>query len=359
MSKPKNIDKPKIAITIGDINGIGPEVIIKAFGDSRMLALCTPVIYGSSKALNYYRKGIEVEEFNPQIAKYINDDLQLNPKVVNVVNCWDEAFDIEPGAATESAGKYALTAIDDALEDLKKGYVDAIVTAPINKSVVKPEGFNFTGHTEYITQKTDTEESVMMLVSDNFRMALATNHLPLGEVSAAITKEGILKKLRIVHKTLERDMGILNPKIAVFGLNPHAGDNGLLGKEEKEIIIPAIEKAKQDGIMAVGPFPADGFMGAASYKHFDAILAMYHDQGLVAFKSVSFGNGVNYTAGLPIVRTSPDHGTAYDLASKGQASAGSLQQAVFLALDVLRNRAVYDKDSANPVKRRSIRGREN
>lgn len=345
-------EKFKLGITIGDINGIGPEIILKTFADTRMYDFCTPVVYGSTKALNYYKKALDLNQVNYQTAKYYNDELELADKVLNVVNCWDEIVEINMGEPSDETGKFALVALNDALTDLNRNMIDGIVTAPLNKATVKPEEGTFNGHTDYIAEKTGGTP-LMILHSDNMRVGLVTGHIPIKEVADSITSEGIVKKLKILNTSLQQDFGINGPKIAVLGLNPHAGDDGLLGKEEKEIIAPAIEQAKEKGILAFGPYPADGIMGSGQFRYFDALLAMYHDQGLVAFKSVNFGTGVNYTAGLPIVRTSPDHGTGYDIAGKGEANEGSFRKAVFAAVDVLRKRKQHAEDTANPLTKRS------
>lgn len=345
----KRKELPRIGITIGDFNGIGPEVTLKALKDSRILELCTPLVYASPKIINTYKNLLHLDKVKHHILKSKDLDA-INNKVVNIVNCLDDQFEITPGEATEIAGKSALTLLDEALDDLQSGYINALVTAPLNKSLIKTDP-EFTGHTEYITAKFEAEESMMFLVSEKLKMGLATNHLPIKEVADALKTDTILKKLKIMNQSLMEDFGLNAPRIAVFGLNPHAGDNGLLGREELEIIKPAIQKAQEKGILVFGPFPADGFMGSGSYKNFDGILAMYHDQGLVAFKSLTFSGGVNHTAGLPIVRTSPDHGTAYDIAGKGEANAGSMREAIFTAIDIFRNRQDYAEYHADPLKK--------
>lgn len=354
MSK-KLENKIRVGITIGDFNGIGPEVILKTFEDNRLYEYCAPIVYGSTKVLNHYKKLFEMEKPQYSIAKYYNDELELRPKILNVVNCWDEDVEVQPGSESTDAGKYALKAIDDALHDMKEGMFDVLVTAPINKNLIPEKEPKFTGHTEYITKYVEVEESLMLLTSERFKVGLVTNHLPLNEVAGNISKDRILHKLRLLNTTLTQDFGFNHPKIAVFGLNPHAGDNGLLGTEEKDIIAPAIEKARNEGIMAFGPYPADGFMGSGEFQKFDGVLAMYHDQGLVAFKTLNFGSGVNFTAGLPMVRTSPDHGTAYDIAGKNEASADSFRQALYLAIDIFRNRQDYAEIAANPLKRKKMK----
>lgn len=343
----KHKDLPRIGITVGDFNGVGPEVVLKAFSDNRLFDFCIPLVYASPKIISSWKHILKMDKVQHQVLK--SKDLNiLNPKALNIVNCLDDSFEVQPGEESEVAGKSALTLVDEALGDLKSGYIEALVTGPLNKNLIKVEGF--TGHTEYITKKFEVEESMMFLVSETLRMGLVTNHLPLKEVAENISIDKILRKLRIMNRSLEEDFAINRPRIAVLGLNPHSGDGGLLGKEEIEIIKPAISKAQDEQILAFGPYPADGFMGSGAFKHFDGVLAMYHDQGLVAFKTLNFVNGVNYTAGLPIIRTSPDHGTAYDLAGKGEADESSLRESVFLSLDIHRNRAVYQEYNANPLK---------
>lgn len=330
--------KPIIGISIGDINGIGPEVIIKALQDNRMLNLFTPIIYGSAKVLSFYKKGLRSDDFQYTQTKSVT---QLHPNKVYVVNCWQDAANIQVGVATEEGGKYALLALERAVSDLKEGLIDGLVTAPINKKNIQQEGFNFPGHTEYITERLDAKESLMMMVEDALRVGVATAHIPLEEVSGMITEELLRSKLQILEKTLKRDFGILKPKIAVLGLNPHAGEAGLLGSQEDDIITPLVQSMRDSKRLVFGPFPADGFFGTREYTKFDAVLAMYHDQGLVPFKTIAFDTGVNYTAGLPAVRTSPDHGTAYGIAGKGVADETSMRSALFACYDIIRNRKEY------------------
>lgn len=330
-----NNEKPIIGITIGDINGIGPEVIIKSLADTRILKICTPVIYGSTKVLAYYKKAIKAEDFNYSQARAQD---QFHPKRINVVNCWEEMVEIDTGTVTQAAGKSAFLALETACHDLKQGHLDAIVTAPINKHNIQNESFRFAGHTEYLTQYFEAKDSLMFLVSENLRVGVVTGHIPLQEVSQKINSDLIVKKLKIMAASLRLDFGIQKPKIAVLGLNPHAGEEGLLGKEEADIIKPAIERCKNNGMLVFGPYPSDGFFGTSQYKKVDAVLAMYHDQGLIPFKTLAFDSGVNFTAGLSAVRTSPDHGTAYDIAGKNIASEKSMREAIFLACDVVKNR---------------------
>ena len=348
------MSKPKIGITIGDINGIGPEVIIKALSNKKMLDLCTPIIYGSSKVMSYYKNVFKELDFNftsTASAENVADNK------ITVINCWEDEVEIIIGHATKEGGKCAYLALDRATKDCMAGHIDAVVTAPINKQAMKMASFPYVGHTEYLTEATKSDGSLMMMVSDYLKVALVTNHLPVNEVSENISKKGILKKLKTLNRTLIEDFGLERPIIAVLGLNPHAGDQGVIGKEDEDTIKPAIAEAKRQDILATGPHPADGFFGSSQFKKVDAILAMYHDQGLVAFKSLSFGSGVNYTGGLSIIRTSPDHGTAYDIVGKDQANAGSIRSAIYLAIDAYRQRKQYHEDRANPVKKVEIKDR--
>ena len=326
---------PRIGITIGDLNGIGPEVIIKSLRDSRLLNYITPVIYGSTKALSYYRKNLHLEDFQFGSVK---DDQQFNEKKVNVVNCWSEMIEIRTGVATNESGKAAWMAIQKSVEDLKKGIIDAIVTAPINKNNIQSKEFNFPGHTEYFTDAFEVKDSLMLMATDTLKVGVVTGHIPLKEVSKYITEDRLTSKLNILEGALKNDFGISKPKIAVLGLNPHAGEKGLLGKEDDDIIHPVIKKLKDSGKLIFGPFPADGFFGKGEYKKFDAVMAMYHDQGLIPFKTISFQQGVNYTAGLPIIRTSPDHGTAYSIAGQNTADESSMRTAIMMAYDIYKNK---------------------
>jgi 4-hydroxythreonine-4-phosphate dehydrogenase len=327
--------KPIIGITLGDFNGVGPEVTLKALSNNAILKMCTPVIYGSVKVLSKYRKLLNLEEWTLHPVKSID---QISPKRTNVLNCWNENLEIQPGKVTPEAGQNAFIALKTAVADLHNKHIDAIVTAPINKFNIQNEEFKFAGHTEYFTESFGVQDSLMLLVSDGLRVGVITGHIPLGAVKEAITKEKIISKATILLNTLKQDFGIQKPRIALLGLNPHAGEEGLLGKEEQEIITPVIGELKHKGNMVFGPFPADGFFGNLSYKKYDAVLAMYHDQGLIPFKTIAFESGVNYTAGLPIVRTSPDHGTAYNIAGKNIASETSMREAIFLAIDIVNMR---------------------
>jgi len=352
----ENMNKPLIGISIGDINGIGPEVILKALQDKRLAKYCDFVIYGSSKVLSFYKKVLNIEHFD---YANVTSVAQTGGKHISVINYSNEEAPIEPGNATLAAGEIALQCIDLALADLKEGKIDALVTAPINKSTIKVPTKDFRGHTDYIRQYFGINDSLMVMVEDDFRIALATGHVPIRDLHKFIDTKTIVSKLEILHKTLKEDFLINKPKIAVLGLNPHAGDNNLIGKEESEIINPAISHAKDKGILAFGSYAADGFFGAGQFQKFDAVLAMYHDQGLIPFKAFAFSNGVNYTAGLPVVRTSPDHGTAFDIAGKDLANPSSMEGAIFTALDVLSNRNKYKEMTANPLTRTNIGSDQN
>ncbi|HCZ34324.1 MAG TPA: 4-hydroxythreonine-4-phosphate dehydrogenase PdxA, partial [Cytophagales bacterium] len=328
-------DKPRIGITIGDLNGIGAEVIIKALADSRLLSLFTPVVYGSTKVLSYYRKQMNLEEFNYSQVKVKG---QYFAKAINVVNCWEEMIELNPGQPSKQTAKAALTSLKRAVEDLKEGHLDGLVTGPIDKNTIHGEDFPFQGHTEYLTQEFNAGESLMLMVGENLRVGLVTEHVPVKDIPTFITKERVELKIRLMELSLKQDFLINKPKIAVLGLNPHAGDEGLLGREELDVIKPVINDLKTKGKLIFGPFPADGFFASGQHSKYDGIVAMYHDQGLVAFKTLSFESGINYTAGLPYVRTSPDHGTAYNLAGKNQASENSMRQAMYVACDIIKNR---------------------
>ena len=328
-------DKVKIGISVGDINGIGLEVILKTFMESRMLDYCTPIVYGHTKVASFHRKALHLSDF---MFNVINSPTEANPRKVNMINAWEEDVKIDLGIANETGGKYALLSLQKATDDLVSGAIDALVTAPINKNNIQSENFAFPGHTEYLQERSGSNDVLMFLVSENLRVGVVTGHIPVLEVPTAITKEKIVKKIQLINDSLKKDFWIEKPKIAVLGLNPHASDNGLLGKEEAEIISPAIQEAFDKGIICFGPYSADGFFGNGTYKKFDAVLAMYHDQGLIPFKTIAFDTGVNYTAGLKFVRTSPDHGTGYDIAGKNLADATSFMEAVFTAIHITKNR---------------------
>lgn len=337
---------PVVAITAGDTNGVGYEVIMKALAEPLMLELCTPIIYGNPKTMAYHRKALGIE-LNYTVIQSAEEACEGR---VNLLAVSGEETKIEFGQSSAEAGQAALMSLEAAVADYREGRFDVLVTAPINKHSIQNDAFHFPGHTEYIEERLgDGAKALMILMNERLRVALATTHLPVSEIARNLTKEGILKKLRILDITLRRDFLFTRPRIAVLSLNPHAGDDGLLGQEEQTIIIPAIEQANEECIDAYGPFPADGFFGSAAYEHYDAILAMYHDQGLAPFKVLAMDDGVNYTAGLPIVRTSPDHGTAYDIAGQGKADEHSFMRALYLAIDVFRNRQRYDEATENPL----------
>ena len=336
----------RVAITQGDTNGIGYEVILKTFADPAMLEICTPIIYGSPKIAAYHRKALNLDT-NFSI---INSAEEARNGKLNLLTCFDEEVKVDLGQATEEAGMAAFKALDRAMADYRAGLFDVLVTAPINKATIQNPDFQFPGHTEYIENCVgEGSKALMILMSETLRVALVTTHLPIREVAKAITKEAIIEKATIFHQSLKRDFRISNPRIAILSLNPHAGDNGLMGSEEQEAILPAIGELEKKGVQAFGPYPADGFFGSNAYYHFDGILAMYHDQGLAPFKTIALESGVNFTAGLPIVRTSPDHGTAYDIAGQGKADENSLRQAIYTAIDVYRNRKNYDEPLQNPL----------
>lgn len=339
--------KIKVGISIGDINGIGPEVMLKTLSDSRVLDYCTPIVYGNTKVASFHRKTLSIHDFTFNV---IQEAGQALAKRANMINCWQEDVKIDLGVSNETGGKYAFISLERAMADLLAGEIDALVTAPINKHNIQNADFKFPGHTEYIQAKCNSSDSLMFLVSEDLRVGVVTGHTPLSEVAGAVTKEKILSKLTLMNESLKKDFWIQKPKIAVLGLNPHAGDNGLIGEEEQSVIIPAIQEANQSGIFAFGPYPADGFFANDSYLKFDAVLAMYHDQGLVPFKHIAFHNGVNYTAGLPVVRTSPDHGTGYDIAGKNLASESSFREALFTAVNIVERRRESAELSANPLK---------
>ena len=336
-----------IGITHGDINGIGYEVILKTIVEPRVLETIIPVIYGSPKVAAFYRKQLDIQGLNLNI---VNSIEEINPKRVNIINCADDEIKVEMGASTEEAGKAALSALEQATADLKKGALQAVVTAPINKKNIQSPTFKFPGHTEYFEKNFGAgTPSLMMLVNDVMRVAVVTGHIPVEKVSSELTEKLILEKLLVFNESLKKDFRINRPRIAILGLNPHAGDNGVLGNEEQTIIIPAMKQAEAKGIICVGPFPADGFFGSGTFGKFDGVLAMYHDQGLIPFKTISMDSGVNFTAGLPVIRTSPDHGTAYDIAGQNIASEESFRQAMYMAYDIYHNRQWNEEISANPL----------
>jgi len=342
MSKEKIV----VGISQGDVNGIGYEVIIKSLMDTRMLEMCTPVVFGSPKVAAYHRKALNINNFSFNSVKSSKD---VNHRRANIVNVMDDNVRVELGRSTEVGGDGSYVSLENSIKELKDGNIDVLVTAPINKDNIQSDKFEFPGHTEYLAQQFDVAEVLMLMVSDVMRVGVVTGHVPINKVPELITEENILKKLRILNKSLIEDFGIRKPRIAVLGLNPHAGDNGVIGMEEQETIIPTIEKAKEEGIVAIGPFPADGFFGSDSFKKYDGVLAMYHDQGLIPFKAMEFQSGVNYTAGLPVIRTSPAHGTAYEIAGKNKANPESFRSALYLALDIYKNRKMYKELNKNPL----------
>ncbi|PCJ89878.1 MAG: 4-hydroxythreonine-4-phosphate dehydrogenase PdxA [Flavobacteriales bacterium] len=339
-------EKIRVGITCGDLNGIGIEIIIKTFLDNRMLDNCIPIVYGSAKTATYHRKSLNINDFSFNFIKNIE---QANPKKANLLNLWDEEIKIDLGEPSEVLGKYAVKSLQLATEDLAANKIDVLVTAPVNKHTMQSEKYQFSGQTEYLANYANEENPLMILVSENLRVGLATGHLPVKDVAENISTAKIIAKLRVFNKSLIQDFGIERPKLAVLALNPHAGDNGLIGNEEQDLIIPAIKKANEENILVFGPYAADGFFGSSNFAKFDGILAMYHDQGLTPFKALSFDCGVNFTAGLPIVRTAPDHGVAYDIAGKNIASENSFRQAIFLACDIYRKRKEYRQLTANQL----------
>jgi len=340
--------KPVIGISCGDLNGIGIELIIKTFSDNRILEHCTPVIFASNKAINFYRKSIPEVNLNYQSTK---DFSKINHKQVNLFNCWEEEVAITPGHLTDIGGKYAVLSLQTAVAALKQGQIDGLVTAPVHKKNIQSAEFNFTGHTPYLKAMFGVNDVVMMLCADNFRVALVTEHVPVGEVAKYITKEKIVSKLQIINQSLQKDFGIDKPRIAVLGLNPHAGDEGLIGSEEETIIKPAIKEAKNNNMLVIGPYSADAFFARRSFDKFDAVLAMYHDQGLIPFKTLAIGEGVNYTAGLPAVRTSPDHGVAFDIAGKNKADTSSFIASIFECIDIINRRKGFAENRKNPLRK--------
>lgn len=349
--------KPVVGITCGDINGIGIELIIKSLSDPRILEFCTPIVFANNKVINFYRKSVPQVNFN---FNQLKDFEKINTKQVNIFNCWEEDTSVTPGELNEIGGKYAVISLQETTLALKEGRIDAMVTAPIHKKNVHNETFPYTGHTPFLKSFFEAKDVVMLMVADNFRVGLVTEHLPVKEIATHINKEVILEKLEMLHNSLKSDFNINKPKIAVLALNPHAGDEGLIGMEEEEIIKPAINEFKQKNRIVAGPFPADAFFARGHHLQFDAILAMYHDQGLIPFKSLAAEDGINFTAGLPIIRTSPDHGTAFDIAGKDKADASSFIAALFGAIDIFQNRKMYAENRQNPLKKqnRNLGGRE-
>jgi len=338
-------------ISQGDINGIGYEVIIKALLEPAINDLCVPVVYGSPKVAAYHRKALNINNFS---FNNIRSADEVNHKKANLINCLDDNIRVELGRSTPQGGEAALISLEKAVDDLISGKIDVLVTAPIDKKNIQSDKFQFNGHTEYLRSKAGTGDALMFMISESLKIGIATGHVPLSKVPEMITTDLLLRKIRLMNQSLILDFGIRRPRIAVLGLNPHAGDNSLLGNEEEEVITPAIQKALKENMLIFGPFPADGFFGAGSFTKFDGILAMYHDQGLAPFKALSFDTGVNFTAGLPFIRTSPVHGTAFQIAGKGEASENSFRQALYLACDIFRNRQMYSEISRNPLKHQDI-----
>jgi 4-hydroxythreonine-4-phosphate dehydrogenase len=339
-------EKIKIGISIGDVNGIGLEIIIKTLADSQIYNYCTPIVYGHTKVASFYRRLTGINELNFNV---ISHPSNAQPKRANMINCWEEDVKIEPGVLNKEVGKYSFLSLEKATTDLINGDIDALVTAPIHKDNIQSEAFNFPGHTEYLQDRDGAAESLMFLVSETLRVGVVTGHIPIAKVAESITAEKIVSKLKLMNASLRDDFWIRKPKIAVLGLNPHASDNGLIGSEEQNVIIPAIEDARTHDVLAFGPYAADGFFANGTYLQFDAVLGMYHDQGLIPFKQIAFESGVNFTAGLKFVRTSPDHGTAFDIAGKNLASEVSFREALFTAMHIVKHRVEGLELIENPL----------
>ena len=340
--------RPVIGISLGDLNGIGMELIIRTFSDNRITELCTPIVFGSNKVLNFYRKLMPETNINYNSIKEIS---KAHPKQLNIFTVWEEEVAIEPGKATETGGKYGVLSLQSAVTALKSGEIDALVTAPLNKHTMQSGDFQFTGHTPYLKETFKANDVIMLMTAENMKVALLTEHVAIGEVAKNITKEQIINKINLLKSSLKKDFGIDRPRIAVLGLNPHAGDEGLVGKEEKEIIRPAVLEAKRNDCIVMGPYSADAFFARGHHETFDAVLAMYHDQGLIPFKSLALGEGTNFTAGLPVVRTSPDHGTAFDIAGKNCADESSFRQAIYTAIDIVEKRESFAERTSNPIRK--------
>jgi len=339
-------EKIRVGITLGDMNGVGPEIILKALEDNRILQEFTPVIYGSNRVMNFYKKLYDISNITFQGAKSAEDIVH---KKANLISITKDDLNIEPGVVTAAAGKLAFESLKLAVSDLASNKIDVLVTGPINKKNIQSKDFAFPGHTEYLAKYSNVDEALMLMCAEGLRVGVVTGHIPLKDVSEKISQEGILSKLNAIHKSLQLDFSVQKPRIAVLGLNPHAGDDGLLGSEDKEVIVPAINAAREQNIFAIGPYAADGFFASGNWKNFDAVLAMYHDQGLIPFKTLAGDRGINFTAGLPIVRTSPAHGTAYDIAGKGSASEESFREALFSACDIYRRRTENRQLTANAL----------
>ncbi len=344
--------KPVIGISVGDLNGIGIELIIKTFSDNRIMDFCTPIVFGSNKVINFYRKLSPDFSINYTSIKEISRAL---PKQLNIINVWEEDVDVQPGQMNETGGKYGVRSLQAAVNALKESTIDALITAPLHKFTMQSSEFNFTGHTPYLQQVFKADDVLMLMIAENMRVGLLTEHVAIGEVAKQITKEKIMQKINLLKNSLQKDFGIEKPKIAILGLNPHAGDEGLVGKEEKEIIRPAVLEAKKNDVIVMGPYSADAFFARGHHEKFDAVLAMYHDQGLIPFKSLALGEGTNFTAGLPVIRTSPDHGTAFDIAGKNKADESSFRAAIFAAIEIFDTRIEYDDMRKNPLRKISAR----
>ena len=341
----RNQHKIIVGISIGDLNGIGSEIVLKTFQDQRMLEFCTPVIFASVKVLSFLKK-----QYNLELNLHGIDAIdKIVPKKINVLNVWKEPIDINFGKQDNTMGQYAIKSLEEAVTSLKKNEIDALVTAPINKANIQSEHFNFPGHTDYLQQELQGD-SLMLMISESLKVGLLTDHVAVKDISTSITREVIEKKINTIHKTLIQDFGIAKPKIAVLGINPHTGDNGVIGNEDDTIMRPTLDNLRNNGKTVFGPYAADSFFGSANYKNFDVIIAAYHDQGLVPFKTLAFGSGVNYTAGLSHIRTSPDHGTAYDIAGKNKADFTSFRAAVFSAISIFKTRTAYQISAENPLK---------
>jgi 4-hydroxythreonine-4-phosphate dehydrogenase len=342
--------KIKIGISIGDVNGIGMEIIIKTLADSRIYDYCTPIVYGHTKLASFYRRTTQVEELNFFVISNVSElEAKRDTKKPNMINCWEEDIKIEPGVINPEVGKYSFLSLERATNDLISGQIDALVTAPISKDNIQSEDFKFPGHTEYLQERDGAADSLMFMVGDTLKVGVVTGHIPIAKVPESISSEKILAKLRLMDASLRKDFWVRKPKIAVLGLNPHASDNGLIGNEEQTVITPAIEEARDNDMLVFGPYPADGFFANGTYMQFDAVLAMYHDQGLIPFKQIAFESGVNYTAGLSFVRTSPDHGTAFDIAGKNLASEVSFREALFAAIHIVKHRRENIELNENPL----------
>jgi len=345
-----NQNRPKIGISIGDINGIGVEVVLKTFSDERMLNMCTPIVYGSSKVMSYHKNALGLDNVQYNV---ISGPEKARSRALNVLNCWNDEVKITIGNPDQATGAYALKALEAVNYDVSQRKIDAIITAPINKKHLSTKENPFTGQTEFFTKRQSADESLMFLLSEKLKVGLVTNHVPVKDIVKNISVDSIVNKLRIMNQSLKKDFLIPVPRIAVLAVNPHAGDEGIIGNEDAEIVMPAVKRAKEENkIMVFGPYAADGFFGSGAYNGFDAILGMYHDQGLIPFKALTFGHGVNYTAGLPIVRTSPDHGTAYEIAGMNEANISSFRHAIFKALDICKNRRDFKEGKRDPIKKK-------